>query len=208
MKKEKTIQESSRWPRWKYPLKWYTVIVPLFLAPIAFIFPDLELKRRYIIAALLIFSPIIIQTFLWLHKIILTIYKRTINYPNLYDIYKEISSNFDELKNLFFNEMINSRTKVSEIIGAKYQRSELYIILKNNSELNLIEGNKVVVIDKKDSVYLGKFEITEVRDNEYFAVGVNNIDLVWLGYVRQEGETTMMPNIIAISLHSGEWDEK
>lgn len=204
MKKEKTIQQSLSWPRWKYPLKWYTVIIPFVLAFIALIFPDLEPKSRNITAFLLFISPLIIQTFLWLHKIALTIYKRTIYYPNLYDTNKIISSDFDELKDLFISAMINIKAKMFEIKRAKYQRDELYIILKDNSESNLIEGNKVVVIDKKDSFILGQFEITEVRDNEYFAVGVNKIDLVWLGYVRQEGETTMLPNIIAIYLPSGE----
>ena len=130
-------------------------------------------------------------------------------FQNLYNYYQNVSSELEELKELFFHRFINSvEDKIHEIKAAKFQRGKLYIVLKNNSKLNLKEGNKIEVIDKRDLVYLGQFEITEVRNNEYFAIGVKNIDSVWKGYVRQEGETTIMPNIAAIYLPSGEYNGK
>jgi predicted DNA-binding antitoxin AbrB/MazE fold protein len=199
--KEKGTPKSFEWPRWKYSFKLLKNI-PSILAIVVFFIPNLELKYRIILGIFLfVLLPVLIQTFLWITKIIVIIFKRTNYYPNLYADYQNITSKLEELKKLFFYFLINSiKDKILEIKGAKYQGGKLYIVLKNNSKLNLKEGNKIIVIDKKDSVYLGQFEITEVRNGEYLAIGVKNIDSVWHGYVKQEGETTIMPNIAAISL--------
>ncbi len=196
MKKERIFPTSLNWPRWKYSFKWLTFI-PYILGLVVFIIPDLGNKYRYIIGIFLLMLPILIQTFLWITKIIVIILKRTIYYQNIF-------SELEELKELFFYVMGDYiKNKIIEIKGAKYQKDKLYIVLKNNSKLNLKEGNKIVVIDRRDSVYLGQFEITEVLKSECFAVGIK-VDPVWQGYVRQEGETTIMPNIAAIYLPSGE----
>lgn len=208
MKKERIFPIPLKWPRWKYSFKWLTII-PFVLALFVFLIPNFEQKYRFIIVIFLLMLPILIQTFLWITKIIEIIFKRTKYFQNLYNYYQNVSSELGELKELFFYRLINSiEDKIHEIKAAKFQRGNLYIVLKNNSKLNLKEGNKIAVIDKKDLVYLGQFEITEVRNNEYFAIGVKNIDSVWQGYVRQEGETTIMPNIAAIYLPSGEQNEK
>jgi len=203
MKEEGIFLTLIEWPRWKHSSKWLTII-SFILAVLVFLVPNLEKKYRFT-AIFLLMLPILIQTFLWVKKIIVIIFKRAKYYPNLYIHYQNVSSKLGELKELFVCVLNNNiKDKMLEIKGAKYQRGKLYIVLKNNSKLNLREGNIIVVIDKKDSVYLGQFEITEVRNDEYYAIGVKNIDSVWLGYVRLKGETTIMPNITAIYLHSGE----
>ena len=95
-------------------------------------------------------------------------------------------------------------TRIFEIKGAKHQQDKLYILLRKNSELNLNKGDPLLVIDKTDLTFMGQFEITEVLNTGYYAIGVKNIDSVWLGYMREKGETTMMPNIIAVYVPIGE----
>lgn len=203
MKKERILPAPLKWPRWKYSFKWFTFI-PYILGFFAFFVPDLENKYRIIIGIFLLLLPVLTQTFLWIGKIIVTICKRTNYYPNLYNYYQNVISEFEELKELFYCKFINIiKDNILEIKGAKYQRGKLYIALQNNSKLNLKKSNKIVVFDKKDWIFLGQFEITEVRKSEYIALGIK-VDPVWQGYVRQKGETTIMPNITAIYLHSGE----
>ena len=204
MKKERIFQTPLNWPRWKYSFKWLTII-SFVLALFVFLIPEFERKYRFIVVIFLLMLTILIQTFLWVTKIIVIIFKRTKYFQDLYNYSQNVSSELGELKELYFDRLINSiEDKIHEIKGATIQRGKLYIVLKNNSKLNLKEGNKIAVIDKKDLVYLGQFEITEIRNNEYFAIGVKNIDSLWKGYVKQEGETTIMPNIAAIYLPSGE----
>jgi predicted DNA-binding antitoxin AbrB/MazE fold protein len=198
--KEKGTPAPFEWPRWKYSSKWPTYI-PSILAIVVFFIPNLKLKYRIILAIFLLL-PVLIQTFLLITKTIVIMFKRINYYPNLYNYYQNDYSKLREIIELLY--YVNIKDKILEIKGAKYQKGDLYIVLKNNSKLNLKEGNKIIVIDKKDLVYLGQFEITEVRNSEYFAVGVRNIDPVWRGYVRQEGETDIMPNTVAIYLSSGE----
>jgi predicted DNA-binding antitoxin AbrB/MazE fold protein len=206
--KEKGTPAPFEWPRWKYSSKWLTyiasilAIVVFFIPNAVFFIPNLKLKYRIILAIFFLLLPVLIQTFLLITKTIVIMFKRINYYPNLYNYYQNDCSKLREIIELFY--YVNIKDKILEIKGAKYQKGDLYIVLKNNSKLNLKEGNKIIVIDKKDLVYLGQFEITEVRNSEYFAVGVRNIDPVWRGYVRQEGETDIMPNTVAIYLSSGE----
>jgi len=208
--KEKGTPAPFEWPRWKHSFKWLTyiasilAIVVFFIPNAVFFIPNLKLKYR-IILIIFLFAPLLIQTFLWITKTIVIIFKRINYYPNLYNYHQNDSLKLREIIELFsYFVYVYIKDKILEIKGAKYQRGNLYIVLKNNSKLNLKKGNKIFVIDKKDLVYLGQFEITEVRNSEYFAVGVANIDPVWHGYVRQEGETNIMPNVAAIYLPSGE----
>ena len=107
MKKERIFQTPLKWPRWKYSFKWLTII-SFVLALLVFLIPDFEQKYRFIVAIFLLILPILIQTFLWITKIIVIIFKRTKYFQNLYNYYQNVSSELEELKELFFHRFINS----------------------------------------------------------------------------------------------------
>jgi len=110
---------------------------------------------------------------------------------------------FKEFCSILWKYIIEDR--LLEIDWATYQGDKFIIALKNRSKLNIKKGNKISVFDKRDTVPMGQFEITEVRDDKYYAIGIKNIDPVWLGYVKRVGETRAVPYYItAIYLPSGE----
>lgn len=202
MREEKIFTTLLEWPRWKFSFK--LGIISFLLASTAFLVPNLEQKYRNIAYISLFIILILINTFSWIKKIIVIIFKRTKYFRSLFIDYEDASSKLGEFEELFFNYLIKIEKKIEdrrhEIEKAKIHKDDLYIVLKKNSKLNLVIGNKIVVYDKKDLVFLGQFEITEVRNSEYYAIGIKNIDPVLFGFTRQKGETSIMPNIVAIYL--------
>ena len=67
----------------------------------------------------------------------------------------------------------------------------------------MVVGDIVDVLDQDDNKFMGRFKVTESRENDYYAEGIINIDALWLGYVRQQGETTVIPHMVAICIHKG-----
>jgi len=198
MKEGRKFPRCLKWPRWKCPSIWFTVL-SFALALINFLILNLEQKYRFIIGILLLISPILIQTFLWIIKTFVIIFKRISCYSNLYNKYQM----FKESISILWKNCIEDR--LLEIYWATYQGDEFIIVLKNSSKLNIEKGNKILVFDKRDAFPMGQFEITDVRDDKYYAICTKNIDPVWLGYVKQVGETRAVPYYIAaIYLPSGE----
>lgn len=206
MIEDRIFPKLLKWPRWKFSLK--LGIISFLLASTAFLFPNLEQKYRSIAYISLLIILILINTFSWIKKIIVIIFKRTKYFRSLYIDYEDVSSKLGEFEELFFNYLIKIIEEIEdrrhEIERAKIHRDDLYLVLRKNSKLNLVQGNKIVVYDKKDLVFMGQFEITEVRNSSYLAIGIKNIDPVLFGFTRQESETSIMPNTVAIYLPSGE----
>jgi hypothetical protein len=67
---------------------------------------------------------------------------------------------------------------------------------------------QVEVIDYRDGKTMGRFRVTEVRQEEYYAEGISYVDPVWSGLVRERGETTVTPWMIAMHPQGGGQDGK
>ncbi len=200
---EKSCPPNFNWPHWRLAFFKWLAILSFVLALTLFFFPGL--KHRIVIGTILVISPLLVQTGTWIVRVFHVAYERTCCYTRLYREYQNISSELLEMKRYFWYIVENKlRGHMFQIKGAKYHQAKLYISLGGNSSLNLVKGNVVVVIDKVDLTCLGQFTVTEVFNTGYYAVGVKNIDSVWLGYVRAKGETNIMPNIVGIFVPIGD----
>lgn len=72
---------------------------------------------------------------------------------------------------------------------------------KSGHEMAL--GDNFEIVDRKDNMPMGQFQVTEVRDKVYYAYGISHVDPIWLGYVQERGEIGVMPNIVAIHIPKG-----
>ena len=62
-------------------------------------------------------------------------------------------------------------------------------------------GQKLDVFDKQDGNLIGKFEISEIRETEFFAKATGYVNPVWLGYYNKNpngGEYSSPPNTTVI----------
>jgi len=50
---------------------------------------------------------------------------------------------------------------------------------------------------------MGMFIITEKRDEVFYAKGIGHVDSLWMGEVKQKGETTITPFMIAVHVPRG-----
>jgi hypothetical protein len=95
-----------------------------------------------------------------------------------------------------------------EIQMARYDGDALYISVKKHKGIKLTGGHTLAVVHKDDNKFMGYFEVAQERIEEYYARGVSNIDPVWAGYIKQEGELSLMPHLAAIYIPNGETDVK
>jgi hypothetical protein len=80
----------------------------------------------------------------------------------------------------------------------------LVIVLADENKL-LKEGDEVVVVDTHDFYEMGKFEVTEHKTGEAYAVGRSTeVDSLWIGGLRKPGNRTEVVKKIAISLKQEE----
>jgi hypothetical protein len=68
----------------------------------------------------------------------------------------------------------------------------------------LIKGDLVSILHKEDSMVMGIFKITEIREDAYYAVAHSSIDPVFGGFIRDRGSITIVPNMVATHIPQGE----
>jgi len=198
-----------KWPKLQWqPMMWLSLI-PFALSFVVFFVPILAEERlksqRILIGVVLLLMPVIVPICTWLWRASRITYQRTINYSLLHDRALWYSEElFHARKDIFAILQSSLGGRLFEITRARYEQGLLYIALNKNKSTKLIEGNIVMVVHKFDGMSMGQFEVTEVRTNEYYAVGVRSIDPLWLTRMEQQGEISLIPNMAAIYLPRGE----
>ena len=206
--KQKDDLKDFDWPMWK--IRWFNwiSIISLLFALTIFLMPQMndENKSNYrvILVLSLLVGPVLMQTFLWIAKVFLVIYKRIIIFPCLYSSYQNTQCRLLEVEQHFAHYALNNTTHMLEIVMISYHDKQLYLSLKKNSTLNLNKNDMITVIDKNDFYCMGQFKVTEIRTDVYYAVGTKLIDPVWLSFVMRKEEVEMTPNLVACCEKIGE----
>jgi hypothetical protein len=197
-----TLKRELEWPHLRLRfLKWLNLLSSV-LGIIGFIFLNLNLSLRIIIGIGIAISPLFINISRWGFDAIRVLIRRVQIYPRLQKDLCELQNKFSELKDSFFR-LAMKETKIYEIISAKIQRGSLFIALRSDQKNPLLNGQKIIVIDKSDQTYMGQFEVVEDFSGGYYARGMKDIDPVWFGYIHERGESRMIPNVVGISIPIG-----
>lgn len=89
--------------------------------------------------------------------------------------------------------------RVFEIGRASYEGERVFIALRKGPGRALSAGTPLDVLHTEDGLVMGAFTVSEIRSEEYYAVGrVREVDPVWVGMLVERGEMTMLPHMIAV----------
>ncbi len=206
---EGEVASELTWPKFSWNVtKWFT-IGSFVIGALLLIFPDWSEGKfdeyRILAAVLIIMSPFLLFTaFPWILQAGFVTIKRVRRYTKLLEAYNAESSKLTELQKTMVAYLQNQiNYNKYEIRLAAFKDGKLYILLPRHSVSRMALGDIAEVIDVRDSLPMGQFIVTEIRDEFYYAVGINHVDQVWLGYVRQQGETKFTPYLIAIHIPQG-----
>jgi hypothetical protein len=186
-------------PQWQW-LPRLLELVPFLLGFVLLFFPTLiDSWVRWPIGVVLMSAPVSVPALIWLCKAGRVAFQRVRHYSCLYEYAQSTGADLTQAQRRIYGFLQRQvETRASEITGACHRDGKLYITLKKHRGRRLAKGDSLLVLDNEDGKLMGEFEVTEVRADEYYAVGVNAVDPVWLGRVRQQGETRMLPGMVAI----------
>ncbi|MBD0370283.1 MAG: hypothetical protein ICV60_05570 [Pyrinomonadaceae bacterium] len=209
--KQDTPLPSLEWPQvqWRLGNNLLSIISSLF-GLFIFIFPYLNekefpLKFRLLIGLPLLLTPVIIPIVIWLCGTGRVAYLRCIYYSPLQQRIQHHANELMDTKKALFSVVEHDiESREFEIMRAKYEQGKLYIALKRRKSPKLATGDTLIAIHKEDGLAMGQFEVTEERSGEYHAIGVKGIDGLWLGFMKEHGETALLPYMTAIYRPSGE----
>lgn len=208
------------WPKFKWHFNVWQTIVLAWLAYVLSVFPGMMEGRsagyRVLVGVLIFLSVfLLIMTIQWLFTAGRTIVRRVIFYPKLMETYNverrdltEINealteSNTELHKTGVYLLQNHFNARSFEIRKAAFTKGRIYILLARKSGYKMVVGDIVDVIDQEDNRFMGRFKVIELRENDYYAVGTGKIDGLWSGYVREQGETEVMPRMVAICIFEG-----
>lgn len=204
-----TVVSELSWPKLHWRATTYFTVVSGLLTILLFAFPGLSEGRfdqyRILIAVLIIILPFILFTGIpWLYRAIPTIVKRVIYYTEIRRGYLETKKDFTELQKTMAEYLMNQiDCHKLEINLAGFKDGKIYLLLLRKSEVNVELGDIVEVIDSRDYMRMGQFKITEIRSEVYYAEEASHVDKLWLGYVKERGETKFSPNMTALHIPRG-----
>jgi hypothetical protein len=202
-----TLPPLFEWPRIIWRSEMWLTIIPFILGFIIFFFPQLSettvpTQIRLIIGIPLLLAPLLIPFLFWMVRITWVITKRVDLYPQTHSVAKQALFDVEQIRRSYFELTKQfAEDKQFELIKVGYFNSKLVIAVKKRKNPKINQGDILAVVDKEDNLLMGIFEVTELRSEEIYAKGINNIDPLWLGYVIQKGEVNMTPNLAAVLLN-------
>lgn len=175
-------------PTWSWPSisLWLTIagtvtgVISLLL--LVFTTPSLNTIIG-IIVLVFVLSFVVTPLLVYLWQIANVIYKRYVLHDRILDALQKSQNAVQALATQL------DRERFIEIHGLQFVKEKLYITIKKKAA-GLQIGNHLVVIDTSDLYPIGYFVISEVRQDDYVAVGIE-IDSLWMGYVRNTGPAEM-----------------
>lgn len=188
---------------------WLTFI-PFVLSFVVFFYPKFAEDNRYeeirfAIGLPLLFAPLYIPIIVWLWKSVGVGVRRILHYPQSRLQAENANHELFLVKQEFYRFVINTREKnVFEIEKVDYHQNKIFIAVSRKKALELKIHDKLVVVHRGDGLLMGFFRIVDIRENEYYAQGVGNVDPVWSGYVRERGEISINPFLAAVYEPQGE----
>lgn len=211
------------WPRWRWQFAIWSSIIGFIVGLGAFVLPgteELSVRGRVLasigIVALILGSYLAIWGASALRILLLIVHhypisrryalKRDVELTQtrqqLLTISDALEQKAEELRQaVSLNTLLLQSLEIEafEIESCTYYRERMHIRLRKTPRARLKLADRLVVVDRIFQVQ-GVFEVTQVRENDYFATAVSNLDAIWSGFVRQQGETLAPPDMIAISI--------
>ncbi len=188
--------------------KWLAIISAIFsLFSFAFPFPiKLEdiLVRIVIAICVLIVIFSLLTTLPWLFKVVKIMVKRVSVYPRLLNHHKKDQRTLAETTSVLTNYIqyfINTHSL--KILRAGFVKEKFYIKVQRRAGYEVCVNDIIQVIDLENISIMGQFEVIELNEKSYYAEGISNLDLLWLGQVKKIGETSFFPNMISIHMPDG-----
>lgn len=84
------------------------------------------------------------------------------------------------------------------ISGAAFQGEQLQITTRKKADIILKQGDTLIAIDVKEWTPKGMFQVSGEGQGEYYAIAIGAVDPMLKGYVYQEGEVSMFPDMAAV----------
>jgi hypothetical protein len=197
-------------PKIKWDSMMWLTVIPFLLSFLPFVFPklltDLSLtKLKFIIVIPLFLAPLLVPLTCWILKTIIVINRRARIYPSLYLHSQNTSLEIEQLRKSYydFTNTIN-KEKEFEIIKVGHEKNKLLIVVRKRKSPKIAKNDLLNVLHKKDGLLMGIFQVVEIKSKEFYAIGIRNIDPVWLGFVLQEGEVNINPYLAAVLFNKGE----
>ena len=198
------------WPRlhWR-PELWFTFVGSL-LAFVVFFWPSISdsqspVSSRLLIGIPLLLAPLLAPALLWLLATTRTVARRVRDYPRVHLAAVQELDDIDSLKSdVYAIALQRQEARALNILAATVVDGHLYLSLARTPDTLLAIDDPVAVIDQSDGLTMGMFKITQVREQDYYAVGTSGINPLWKGQVLQLGETTMFPNMVALAFREGD----
>jgi hypothetical protein len=206
---QEPLPPDLKWPRVQWRINLWLDLISVLLAFIVLFWPGLVQEGlehiRFLVGIPLLLVPLLVPVLPWLCKVSYVVCRRAHYYPTLRQrAQREIDKLNEMEKNLFDIALTSSAGHLFEIARAGCYEDKLWIVLNKPKSPKLAEGDALLVAHIEDGRAMGLFEVTQVRDTEYYAIGISSVDALWWGYVRQQGEVTIMPHMAAIHVPQGE----
>lgn len=203
------LSPELNWPKFQWNVTKWLTIASFLIGALLLIFPGWSEGKfdeyRILVAVLIIMSPFLLFTaFPWICKVSTVTARRLRCYPKLLETSKGQGRDLKAMNKMivdFIQNHINSNS--FEIVRSAFTNEKLYILLARQSGKEMVVGNIVEVLHKKDNMLMGRFKVTELREKVYYAEGISHVDPLWLGYVRKQGEIQIQPHMIAIHVPNG-----
>jgi hypothetical protein len=209
----KPVQKSTgkwEWPRWNWRDAglWFTIsgTIISFLTYIVPSLPRRPLQTRLIIAGVtFVTSGLVFLLLAYLCRVLRVAWGRLQAYQELFDLAERRREEITWIEEKREREVTQFQEAIRDLLamtGAKpfeidrtqYYGDTLYIVLKKRRGIKLENKHKVSVFDLETYNIMGVFEVTEERDNKYWARNLGQINPVWLGYAREPGNNEAPPN--------------
>lgn len=201
-----TAQELE-WPKFRWRISSWVVVISLLISLISSVpnlLKDMSIRDYLLLVGLIFLALLVaISTIPWISRTVVIMVRRVQYYPRLLAHTGTLEHDLTEAKKIVA-DVVQSRIEISRfpIVRAAFNKDKLYITLHCDVESNLSTGEKIRVIDSRDGMPMGIFEVTGRAKGGYYAMGID-VDPVWLGQVRSLTETEVTPGLLAIRLSKG-----
>lgn len=199
------------WPEFSLRRAEYIIsFIASIIGIISFSFPQIinsQWYKEYHTYGILLILPVFYYVFKWFIFLIGIIIKRIKYYPQLFDQCNQLNKTNQELNQGIVELQKNFPNRIMlDLIRASVIENKLYLSIGKNDKATLAEEDTITVIDIKDSMLMGVFDIIQIRQDDYYALGKeNSVDPLWLGYIRERNsEVSIFPNLIAIYIPKGD----
>jgi hypothetical protein len=195
--------------------EFWLAFIPFAFSLVPLAFPNLPnldwyKERGTSFAIILFLFPFLIPLTIWVVRSFVVSVKRIHKFSLLFaenekhkGEVREIRQNVSELLERMSGQKAFDVS--SAFIG---QKNDFYILMPMVKGVKLQKGNVLVVVDTHDGMAMGFFEIIQIKAHEYLAEGKSGIDPLWLGYVKEQRNVSVLPYFIAVYVPQGGQNDK